>query len=107
MHEKHGRARAPVASADTWICRLSRSNRCGAIALLEELFRLSERHERFHSGRREAAGLPFRISTDVGLLSFFSMTTVFGTPMDITLAELALEFFFPLDAATVERAKRL
>jgi len=26
---------------------------------------------------------------------------VFGTPVDITLAELAIELFFPADAATV------
>ena len=35
-----------------------------------------------------------------GVLSFISTTTVFGTPMDITLAELAIESFFPADAAT-------
>ena len=57
--------------------------------------------------RESAVGVPFRILTEAGELSFFSMTTVFGTPMDVTLAELALEFFFPLDDATVERAKQL
>jgi transcriptional regulator with XRE-family HTH domain len=36
------------------------------------------------------------------LLSFLSMTTVFGTPIDITLAELAVEAFLPADAATAE-----
>ncbi|MCD9027197.1 helix-turn-helix domain-containing protein [Luteimonas sp. BDR2-5] len=35
-----------------------------------------------------------------GLLSFFSTTTVFGTPRDITLSELAIESFFPADART-------
>lgn len=34
------------------------------------------------------------------LLSFLSMTTVFGTPVDITLSELAIEAFLPADAAT-------
>jgi transcriptional regulator with XRE-family HTH domain len=34
------------------------------------------------------------------LLSFLSMTTVFGTPIDITLSELAIEAFLPADAAT-------
>ena len=33
-------------------------------------------------------------------LSMLSTTTVFGTPMDITLAELALEAFVPADEAT-------
>jgi len=36
------------------------------------------------------------------LLSFLSMTTVFGTPIDITLSELAVEAFLPADAATAE-----
>jgi hypothetical protein len=38
--------------------------------------------------------------TPAGILSFISTTTVFGTPVDITLSELALETFFPADAAT-------
>jgi transcriptional regulator with XRE-family HTH domain len=46
--------------------------------------------------------VPFRLRTDAGVLSFISTTTVFGTPVDITLAELALEAFFPADAATAE-----
>jgi transcriptional regulator with XRE-family HTH domain len=46
--------------------------------------------------------VPFRFATEAGVLSFFSTTTVFGTPVDITLAEIALEAFFPADAATAE-----
>ncbi|HEX4064045.1 MAG TPA: helix-turn-helix transcriptional regulator [Streptosporangiaceae bacterium] len=33
-------------------------------------------------------------------LSFFSMTTVIGTPMDVTVAELAIESFYPADEPT-------
>ncbi len=33
-------------------------------------------------------------------LSFISTTTVFGTPMDVTLSELALECFYPADETT-------
>jgi transcriptional regulator with XRE-family HTH domain len=33
-------------------------------------------------------------------LSFFSMTAVIGTPMDVTVAELAIESFYPADEAT-------
>lgn len=40
---------------------------------------------------------------DGGLLSFFSTTTVFGTPRDITVSELAIEAFFPADAHTAAR----
>src|SRR5262245_30326877 len=44
--------------------------------------------------------VPLQLVTDAGLLSFVSTTTVFGTPVDITVSELALESFFPADAAT-------
>jgi hypothetical protein len=44
--------------------------------------------------------MPFRLATDRGVLSFFTTTTVFGTPLDVTLAELAIESFFPADEAT-------
>ena len=44
--------------------------------------------------------VPFRLATDAGVLSFISTITVFGTPVDVTLSELALESFFPADAAT-------
>jgi hypothetical protein len=37
----------------------------------------------------------------------FSTTTVFGTPVDITLSELALEAFYPADAASAVILRRL
>jgi len=46
--------------------------------------------------------VPLRLRTGHGVLSFFSTTTVFGTPLDITLAELAIESFFPADQPTAE-----
>lgn len=51
--------------------------------------------------------VPFQLATENGTLSFFSTTTVFGTPVDITLSELALESFFPADAATAEALRAL
>lgn len=50
--------------------------------------------------RSTSIAVPLRLQSDAGVLSFISTTTVFGTPIDITLAELALETFFPADAAT-------
>ena len=44
--------------------------------------------------------VPLVVDSALGRLSFISTTTVFGTPVDVTLAELALESFFPADAAT-------
>jgi transcriptional regulator with XRE-family HTH domain len=46
--------------------------------------------------------VPFELLTEAGLLAFFSTITVFGTPVDVTLSELALECFYPADAATAE-----
>jgi transcriptional regulator with XRE-family HTH domain len=46
--------------------------------------------------------VPLRLRTKLGVLSFFSTTTVFGTPVDITLSELAIEAFFPADAQTAD-----
>ena len=51
--------------------------------------------------------VPLRLRTDHGVLSFFSTTTVFGTPLDITLAELAIESFFPADPQTTETLNRI
>lgn len=45
---------------------------------------------------------PLKLKTPAGELSFMSVTTVFGTPIEITLEELAIESFFPADAATAE-----
>jgi transcriptional regulator with XRE-family HTH domain len=50
---------------------------------------------------------PFRLNTPAGLLSFYSTTTVFGTPVDVTLSELTLETFFPADGETAEAVRRL
>jgi len=51
--------------------------------------------------------VPFRLRTQHGVLSFFSTTTVFGTPLDVTLAELAIESFFPADPQTTEMLARI
>jgi transcriptional regulator with XRE-family HTH domain len=58
-----------------------------------------------HHGQMEDYGgvlVPLRLRTEQGVLSFFSTTTVFGTPLDITLAELAIESLFPADPQTAE-----
>ena len=44
--------------------------------------------------------IPLRFRFGNRELVFFSMVAAFGTPLDITVDELALEFFFPADAAT-------
>jgi transcriptional regulator with XRE-family HTH domain len=51
--------------------------------------------------------VPMQLSMPSGLLCFFSTTTVFGTPIDITLSELAVEAFYPADEATAEALRAL
>ncbi|HEX6706485.1 MAG TPA: helix-turn-helix transcriptional regulator [Albitalea sp.] len=51
--------------------------------------------------------VPLQFETAHGVLSFIGTTTVFGTPVDITLSELALETFFPADSRTAEVLRRL
>jgi transcriptional regulator with XRE-family HTH domain len=46
--------------------------------------------------------VPFELATDAGTMTFLSTTTVFGTPVDITLSEIALECFYPADEVTAE-----
>jgi transcriptional regulator with XRE-family HTH domain len=55
----------------------------------------------------DSVALPFKLRHDGEVLSFFSTTMVFGTPVDITLSELALETFFPADDLTAERMRRI
>jgi transcriptional regulator with XRE-family HTH domain len=51
--------------------------------------------------------MPFRFRTPSGTLNFISTTTIFGTPVDVTLQELALETFFPADEATAQALREL
>jgi transcriptional regulator with XRE-family HTH domain len=59
-------------------------------------------------GGRDYAGMvvPLELVTDAGVLAFFSTMTVFGTPLDVTLSELAIEAFFPADGETAERLRQ-
>ena len=51
--------------------------------------------------------IPFKLRRNGDVLSFISTTMIFGTPVDITLSELALETFFPADDLTAERMRTL
>ena len=50
---------------------------------------------------------PLRLRTAHGVLNLISTTTIFGTPVDVTLQELALETFFPADPATAQALRAL
>lgn len=55
----------------------------------------------------EPVAIPLRLATVHGSLAFFGTTTVFGGPIDVTLAELAIEAFFPADPITLTVMRRL
>ncbi len=79
-------------------------------ALLEELRAYpvpADAHDTRLEGELLGVAMPFRFRTALGVLSFISTTTVFGTPVDVTLQELALETFFPADADTAAALRTL
>jgi transcriptional regulator with XRE-family HTH domain len=51
--------------------------------------------------------VPLRLQTEHGLLSLISTTMVFGTPIDVTISELAIEAFFPADSVTADLLQRI
>jgi hypothetical protein len=62
------------------------------------------RHE---ANAEPAIVVPLQLRLGDATLSLISTTTVFGTPVDVTLSELALETFFPADQATAEALRTL
>ena len=80
-------------------------------ALMQELAALpaprSPRPPARPVGPEAAVVVPLQLHSDAGLLMLISTTTVFGTPLDITVAEIALETFFPADTATADKLRRL
>ncbi len=75
-------------------------------ALFEELsaYKAPQGATRHHAGGPAAPAIvvPLRLRHGEKILSFMSTMTVFGTPVDVTLSELAIETFFPADAETAE-----
>jgi hypothetical protein len=51
--------------------------------------------------------VPLELASEAGMLRFLSTTTVFGTALDITLSELAIESFFPSDEETAGVMRKL
>jgi transcriptional regulator with XRE-family HTH domain len=110
-----------VANYTQWrahvLMRLRQQIAATADPILMELLAELESYPQVCTSEHEAAGadevdyggvvVPFRLRTEHGILSFFSTTTVFGTPLDVTLAELAIESFFPADPQTTEVLNRL
>lgn len=70
-------------------------------ALEQELRGLPGQGERLH-GDPLAGDIAVPLTLQLGdvRLSFISTVTMFGTPLEVTLSELAIESFFPADDAT-------
>jgi len=80
------------------------------VALLEELRaypQVKGAGDLHLDGEHLGVVMPFRFSTPNGVLSFISTTTIFGTPVDVTLQELAMETFFPADDFTAQALRAL
>jgi transcriptional regulator with XRE-family HTH domain len=78
--------------------------------LMDELREYPAPVDRGHTqlqGELLGVAMPLKFQTSEGVLSFISTTTIFGSPVDVTLQELAMETFFPADAQTAEALRQL
>ena len=94
------------------LARLRRQIEVSADSTLADLLKeLTEYPAPAHTAEPASSSVPFavpfQLATDAGVLSFISTITVFGTPVDVTLSELALESFFPADSATAAALRHL
>ena len=113
----HPRGLAPrIANLQEWrahlLARLDRQIDASADAGLVPLRRELAAYPVPTGPRRapaESGGIavPLRLESPAGTLALISTTTVFGTPIDVTLAELAIEAFFPADEETAARLRAL
>jgi hypothetical protein len=96
------------------LARLRRQVELTADPILAELLRELDAYPPSRPGPAPSAAaeaaalvaLPIKLRTEAGILSLFGTVTVFGTPVDVTLSELALECFYPADAATAAWLRR-
>jgi MmyB-like transcription regulator ligand binding domain len=72
------------------------------VALLDELkdYPVPEGADVQLDGEHAGIVMPFQFTTSLGVLNFIRTITIFGTPIDVTLQELAIEAFFPADEFT-------
>jgi transcriptional regulator with XRE-family HTH domain len=76
-------------------------------ALLSEISAYPAPDEKLAPVPDDEIAIPLRLRTPAGVLSFFSTVTVFGTAVEITLAEISLEAFYPADDFTAGALKAL
>jgi transcriptional regulator with XRE-family HTH domain len=102
-----------IANLPEWrahlLARLRRQVALTADPKLAELLREAQAYPvagSFESDRLAHEVLvPLRVHIASSVLSFFSTTTVFGSPVDVTVSELAIESFYPADRATAQAVR--
>ena len=75
--------------------------------LAEELRRFPAPTSRAPAAAVSPIAVPLILDTPAGRLTFLSTTTIFGTPVEVTVSELAIESFFPADSETAQRLSAL
>lgn len=113
----HPRGLAPfIVNLGEWRAHiLERLAHQVALTADQELLRLLEELRGYPGPAAPAAAaeshgvaLAFRLRLPgIGALSFLTTTTVFGTPVDITLSEIFIEALLPADAHTAAVLRRL
>lgn len=107
----HPRGLAPhITNLAQWRSFVLRSLRRSALAradtamldLYDELSSYTYDHAEVNTPASAETGIhvPFRLRVDDEDLSFLAMVGTFGTALDVTLSELAIETFLPADAPT-------
>ncbi|MDF2707961.1 MAG: putative transcriptional regulator, family [Nonomuraea muscovyensis] len=76
-------------------------------ALYEEVSHYPAPAEEAPTGDVGPIQVPLRVRTPFGELSMFSTMATFGAPADVTLSELAIELFYPLDEFTATALRGL
>ena len=97
-----------IANLPEWRAHLlARLHRQAEATGDQRLVALHEELAAYPGGRAGTPGpadvvVPLRYRTAQTELSFLSITAVIGTPMDVTVEELAIESFYPADAQTAK-----
>lgn len=76
-------------------------------ALREEIAAYSDQANDNDAAGMNGIAVPLVLDTVAGRISFVSTVTIFGTPVDITLSELAIEAFYPADRASADLLRRI
>jgi transcriptional regulator with XRE-family HTH domain len=87
--------------------QIDASGDAGLIALRDELAAYPAVEDAHHRSAANGIAVPLILDTPMGQIRFVSTVTIFGTPVDITLSELAIEAFFPADAESAALLQKL